>query len=125
MRYGDFARQMPSGTATLSRQRSLIERIHLDPWLLLILLALTTFGLIVLYSASGRSIATVYRQGTFFLIAYALMLLIAQIDLERIKRAAPILYAGGMFLLLLIPAIGTVAKGARRWLTIGGFQFQP
>jgi rod shape determining protein RodA len=125
MRYGDYVRQMPSGTATLQQRRSLAERFHVDIWLLAILLALTAFGLIVLYSASGRSIDTVYRQGRFFLIAYSIMFAVAQCDLERIKRAAPIAYAGGFFLLLLVPIVGTVAKGARRWLTLGSFQFQP
>jgi rod shape determining protein RodA len=125
MRYGDFARQMPGGTATLASRRGLAERIHIDPWLLAILLALTAFGLIVLYSASGRSTATLYRQGTFFLIAYAVMFVIAQIDVERIRRFAPIAYAGGLFLLALVPFVGTIAKGAQRWLNIGGFQFQP
>jgi rod shape determining protein RodA len=125
MRYGDFARQMPSGTATLASRRSLVERIHIDPWLLAILLALTTFGLIVLYSASGRSEATLYRQGTFFLIAYSVMFLVAQIDVERIRRFAPIAYCGGLFLLALVPFVGTIAKGAQRWLNFGGFQFQP
>jgi len=125
MRYGDFARQMPSGTATLVSRRGLLERIHIDPWLLLILLSITTFGLIVLYSASGRSVSTLYRQGTFFAIAYGVMFLVAQIDVERIKRGAPIAYVGGLFLLALIPFVGVIAKGAQRWLSIGGFQFQP
>ena len=94
MRYGDFVRQMPSGTATLAQRRSLADRVHIDIWLLAILLALTTYGLIVLYSASGRSIDTVYRQGRFFLIAYGVMFAIAQFDLERIKRFAPFAYCG-------------------------------
>lgn len=125
MRYGDFVRQMPSGTATLQQRRSFAERVHIDLSLLAILLALTAFGLIVLYSASGGSIETVYRQGRFFLIAYCVMLVVAQIDLDRVKRAAPIAYAGGLGLLSLVPFIGTIAKGAQRWLTFGGFQFQP
>jgi len=125
LKYGEFIRQMPAGTAQLSRRRSLLERMHLDWFLLAILLLLTTFGLIVLYSASDHSIGTVYRQGRFFLISYALMLFIAQLDLERVKRFAPLAYMGGFFLLLLVPVFGAHAKGATRWLNIGGFQFQP
>ncbi len=125
MRYGDFVRQMPSGTATLAQRRSLADRVHVDIWLLAILLALTTYGLIVLYSASGRSIDTVYRQGRFFLLAYGVMFAIAQFDLDRIKRFAPFAFAGGLSLLALVPFVGTIAKGAQRWLTVGGFQFQP
>lgn len=125
MRYGDFIRRMPAGTAELSRRRGLLARMHIDWLLLAILLALTTFGLIVLYSASDHSIATVYKQGRFFLIAYTLMLIIAQLDLERVKRFAPLAYLGGLGLLGLVPLVGTHAKGATRWLNLGGFQFQP
>lgn len=125
MKYRDFVRQMPAGTAELSRRRSRLASLHLD-WLLLgILLALTAFGLIVLYSASGHSLPTVFRQGRFFLVAYTVMLVIAQLDVERIKRFAPWAYIGGLFLLAMVPIFGTIAKGAQRWLNIGGFQFQP
>lgn len=125
MKYGDFIRQMPAGTAQLQRRQSLLERWHIDLPLLLLLLLLTAYGLVVLYSASGRSIDTVYRQGRFFLIAYAVMFFIAQFDLERIKRLAPWAWLGGLCLLLLVPILGTHAKGAQRWLNVGGFQFQP
>lgn len=124
MKYGDFVRNMPVGTAQLSRPRSLFDRLHIDWLLFAILLALTGYGLITLYSASGRSIDTVYRQGRFFLIAYTAMFFIAQLDMERVKRFAPWVYAGGLFLLAMVPLFGVNAKGATRWLHIG-FQFQP
>jgi rod shape determining protein RodA len=125
MKYGDFIRQMPAGTAQLHQRRGLLERWHVDLPLLGLFLILTAFGLTVLYSASGRSIDTLYRQGRFFLIAYGIMFFIAQLDLERIKRLAPWAYIGGLILLILVPLLGTHAKGAQRWLNIGGFQFQP
>jgi rod shape determining protein RodA len=125
MKYGDFIRQMPAGTAELHQRRGLFERWHVDLPLLVLFLALTAFGLTVLYSASGRSIDTLYRQGRFFLIAYAVMFFVAQFDLERIKRFAPWAYLGGLTLLAMVPLLGTHAKGAQRWLNLGGFQFQP
>jgi rod shape determining protein RodA len=125
MKYREYVRQMPAGTNQLSRQTTWLQRFHIDWLLLVFLLALTAFGLIVLYSASDHSIATVFRQGRFFLIAYTLMLVIAQFDLERIKRFAPWAYVGGFGLLILVPLLGVSAKGAKRWLSIGGFQFQP
>jgi len=125
VKYGEFVRRMPTGTAELKQRRGLAERLHIDPLLLILLMALTAFGLVVLYSASGRSIDTLYRQGRFFLIAYAIMFFVAQLDLERIKRLAPWAFLGGFVLIALVPLLGTHAKGARRWLNIGGFQFQP
>lgn len=125
MNYGDFVRQMPLGSAELGRRPRLSQRLHIDLPLLVLLLALTAFGLLVLYSASGQSIGTVYRQGRFFLLAYGVMFAVAQLDVERIKRLAPWAYQGGLLLLALVPVLGTHAKGATRWLSIGGFQFQP
>ena len=36
-----------------------------------------------------------------------------------------IMYGGNLFLLLLVILLGTDANGATRWISIGGFQFQP
>ena len=112
------------GTGLVQRP-SIWQRLHIDLPLLLLLLLLTIAGLFVLYSASGKDMGTVIRQGRFFLIAYVVMFIIAQFDLERIKRWAPPAYVAGVILLILVPIIGVGAKGAQRWLSLGGFRFQP
>ncbi len=122
---GDFVRQMPSESAELAQRSSIWRRLHIDPWLLLLILLLTGFGLVVLYSASGQSLGMVLRQGRFFLVAYVAMVLIAQLDPERIKRLAPLAYLLGVLLLLAVPFFGVSAKGAQRWVSLGGFRFQP
>lgn len=125
MNHSDFVRQMPNRSSDLARRDVIWQRLHIDPWIMLLLLILTVFGLVVLYSASGQSLSTVMRQGRFFAIAYAVMLLIAQLDLERIKRLAPTAYLIGVLLLLAVPVFGVSAKGAQRWVSLGGFRFQP
>jgi rod shape determining protein RodA len=90
-----------------------------------LLLLLTGFGLLVLYGASGQSMATVIKQGRFFLIAYIAMVVVAQLDLERIKRLTPLAYLAGVGLLVAVIFVGVGAKGAQRWLSLGGFRFQP
>lgn len=125
MSHSDFVRQMPNQSAELAQRDSLWRRLHIDPWLLLLLLILTLFGMVVLYSASGQSMSTVIRQGRFFLIAYAVMFAIAQVDTERIKRLAPLAYLVGVVLLIAVPFVGVSAKGAQRWISLGGFRFQP
>jgi rod shape determining protein RodA len=92
---------------------------------MILLLMLTGFGLIVLYSASGQSMPTLIKQGRFFLIAYVAMFVVAQFDLERIKRLAPAAYIVAVALLVAVVFFGVGAKGAQRWLSIGGFRFQP
>jgi rod shape determining protein RodA len=116
---------MPGQSSDLARRVSVWQRLHIDPWLMLLLLLLTAFGLVVLYSAGGQSMGPIIRQGRFLIIAYAGMLILAQFDMERIKRLAPLGYIFGVILLAAVPFIGVGAKGAQRWLEIGGFRFQP
>lgn len=126
MSTGDFVRQMPrDSSVSLSSRKRLWLRLHIDPWLMVLLLTLTAFGLVVLYSASGQSFGTVIRQGRFFLVAYGVMLVVAQLDPERIKRWAPLAYLIGVALLVSVLFLGVSAKGAQRWVSLGGFRFQP
>jgi len=121
----DFVRQMPGQSADLARRVSIWQRMHIDPILLLLLLALTVFGLLVLYSAGNQNSAILVRQGRFLLIAYIGMIVIAQFNVERVKRLAPLAYVVGILLLIAVPLVGVGAKGAQRWLSLGGFRFQP
>ncbi|HAN27945.1 MAG TPA: rod shape-determining protein RodA, partial [Haliea salexigens] len=58
---GDYVRQLqlPGDSSDLSRRAPLALRLHLDVPLLLLLVVLTLFGLVVLYSASGQKMAAV------------------------------------------------------------------
>src|SRR5690625_7410145 len=49
----------------------------------------------------------------------------AQVPVHVLRRMAPWAYAVGAVLVLLVLWIGVGAKGAQRWLSIGGFRFQP
>jgi rod shape determining protein RodA len=122
----DYLRQMPhQGSADLARRPSAIRRFHIDVPLLLLLLALTVYGLFVLYSGSGKDMGAVVRQGRYFLLAYAVMFIVAQLSLGRIMRWAPWLYVVGLGTLVAVMLVGVGAKGAQRWLSLGGFRFQP
>ena len=123
---GDYVRQMPhQGSDDLARPPSAAMRLHIDVPLLLLLMALTAYGLFVLYSASGQSMGAVIRQGRYFLVAYVIMIFGAQVSLQRYMRWAPWLYLIGIATLVAVMFAGVGAKGAQRWLQIGGFRFQP
>ena len=121
----DFLRRMPEAGSAFSRRARLAERLHIDFFLLLLLLLLTLIGLTVLYSASGHNLPSVEKQGTFFMIAYVTMFIVAQIPVEFMRRMAPFAYVGGVLLLLAVTIFGDISMGAQRWLQIGSFRFQP
>ncbi len=65
------------------------------------------------------------RQALYFVLAYAAMLAAAQLSLQSYQRWAPSFYLMGLGLLVAVLLIGSDAKGAQRWLSLGGFRFQP
>jgi rod shape determining protein RodA len=123
----DYVRQLqiPGDSSDLSRRAPLALRLHLDLPLLLLLTLLTVFGLVVLYSAAGQKMAALIRQGQYFLLAFCVMFVAAQIDLKRYQRWSPWFYVLGVMLLVGVMFFGVGAKGAQRWLSVGGFRFQP
>ncbi len=97
--------------------------------------ALVSVGLVVLYSASSVFAARAYGDAEHFLalqtcwIAVGLVGLVAaaQLDGRLLRRIAGVALVASVVLcaLVLVPGIGHLAGGARRWLVIGGMSFQP
>ncbi|WP_346837256.1 rod shape-determining protein RodA [Microbulbifer sp. SAOS-129_SWC] len=121
----DYMHRLPDSHSSLSRPASLARRLHVDVPLLLLLLVLAGVGLVVLYSAAGADVHYVRRQSVFLVLAFGVMFVAAQIPLDFYRRWSLWLYAGGCCLLVAVLFIGVGAKGAQRWLEIGGFRFQP
>lgn len=121
----DFLRRMPEAARAFSRPTRLAERFHIDFFLLILLLLLSTIGLTVLYSASGHNLPSVEKQGSFFMIAYVTMFVVAQVPVDFMRRMAPFAYVGGVLLLLAVTIFGDISMGAQRWLQLGSFRFQP
>ena len=109
----------------LSTGRRLLLHFHIDLPLLLGLLALAGVGLFVLYSAGDQNMELVSRQGIRLLIAFVVMLVIAQLSPDSIAYWSPWLFGLGLIMLVAVLAIGDVGKGAQRWLDLGLFRFQP
>ncbi|CAM3959101.1 rod shape-determining protein RodA [Vreelandella rituensis] len=110
----------------IARRKSLWERIHIDPWLLGMLLLLMGAGLLVLYSASGQHIDVVIAQGTRFGVALVGMAILAQFSVVTFLRWAPLAYGVGLAMLVAVELFGDVGMGAKRWLVIPGvMRFQP
>ena len=95
----------------------------------LCVLALTGFGLVMVYSVSpvDSSMKLMLRQVLGFGLGLVGASVMACLSLERLRKLAWV--AGGlalvMLVLVLIPHVGHEANGARRWFKFGSFLFQP
>ena len=108
----------------LSTMALMLRRLHLDGMLFAGIVCILAIGLAALYSAVGQNNALVVNQLLRILAATAVMLFMAQVEPNLLRRAAPFIYVFGLILLALVLVTGDVGKGAQRWLNIG-LRFQP
>ena len=99
--------------------------VVIDLPLLVILLAISAYGFIVLYSALEENSALLLRQGIRLAIAFGAFLVIAQIPPRVLRLWTPWVFCLGMVLLALVEIRGDIGKGAQRWLDLGVVRFQP
>ena len=107
----------------------------LDAWMLGAVAILLGLGIVLVYSSSSVYAARVYHDSEHFLHLQAAwaalglggMWLATRVDGDMLRRRAGWILVGSVVLcgLVLIPGIGHLAGGARRWLTFGGVGFQP
>jgi len=109
-----------------------------DQPLVWVVVALLLWGMVMVYSASiampDNPKFAKYTH-TYFLVRHAMWVLIAfvaalmafQIPVATWEKTAPWLFVASLVLLIavLIPGVGKVVYGARRWISIGPFSFQP
>src|SRR5262249_37222663 len=110
-------------------------RLSVDPVLLGAVLALVSLGLVMVYSASAVIAAEKQGNGFYFLerqllaafVGLVVMAAAVRLGYRRLARLAyPMLLLSIVLLVLvLIPGVGTVVGGARRWLRLPGLSLQP
>ncbi len=96
---------------------------------------LAGLGLAFLFSASfyygerqfGNSYHFVIRHAVYLAAGSAGAVLMSRISFEYLRRLVPVLLLGSFILLLLpfVPGIGGTIMGARRWILLFGYSFQP
>lgn len=102
-----------------------LQRWHIDVPLFYALLALAGISLLVVYSASAENLWMTFKHLLRLAMGFGILFMIAQIRPEDLRRVAPILFGVALILLVAVLGIGIVSKGARRWLGVGAFSFQP
>lgn len=103
-----------------------IERLWAIDFVLLFgLIAISGYGLLVLYSASGGSERMFTNKVIQVSLGMGVMLVMAYIPPRFYERVAPYLYLVCLVLLILVDLVGETSKGAQRWLNLGFVRFQP
>lgn len=109
---------------------------RVDFWLAMLTVALIGFGLMMVYSASsvtasptgaGPTLKYVIRQVAAIGVGGVLAAAVALSGTARLRWMSQVLYGGSLALLAatLFPGIGIEVNGARRWIGMGGINFQP
>ncbi|MGH2718194.1 MAG: rod shape-determining protein RodA [Actinomycetota bacterium] len=107
---------------------------HLDLSLFLAATTLAAIGCVMIYSATRYSQLLTHPDPTYYLkrqlafLALGLVVFLISVlfDYRRLRSLAPIIYLGGLALLLLVlTPIGHSQLGAQRWITVGILQIQP
>src|SRR5207247_2003307 len=107
-----------------------------DSWLFCAVVALVATGVVMVYSASAIVAQDRYGYGAFYFqrqVAWAGLGMMALVSMQRtqyarLRRLTPWLMIMAILslTLVLMPGIGRVAGGARRWIVLAGpFAFQP
>jgi len=104
-----------------------------DYIIFIVVMLLLALGIIMVLSASapsslsesGNSYKYVQRQVVAALVGLVVMFVLSTVDYRIYKKFKWIIYFGLVALLVLVGFIGIDAGGAKRWIIIAGFNFQP
>jgi cell division protein FtsW len=108
---------------------------HSLEWQLLVFvpIAMTAFGLVMVYSATsasaalghGNPVGYLERQSVYALLGIALMIAASRTDFRKLRPLAPPLIISALGLCAIVLVIGERINGARRWIGFGPAAFQP
>jgi rod shape determining protein RodA len=102
---------------------------HFDWVLLLLILLLLSTGVLAVYSATYETRQPlspwVTRQMSWAILGLVAMLAAFAVDYRRLEKLVYGPYGLSLFLLVLVPVLGSFGGGARRWIDLGFFSVQP
>lgn len=107
------------------RQTTMWGKLNLDKYLFAGLVILSATGLFILYSASNQDLSVIEQQVIKIILAFGVMILMAQIPPDKYRHWSPWLFVFSLILLVAVLIVGHIGKGAQRWLSIGFIKFQP
>lgn len=113
----------------LQKGRNQVQRNTPDILIFFFVIVLMGIGLVMIYSASAvqNGFRYLLRQLIWSVIGIGGMIFFMNFDYRRYRKMATWLLFGSVIglILVLIPGVGIVVNGSRRWLGYGQFRFQP
>ncbi len=112
-----------------------VDRRPVDSFLLATLVLLVGMGLSVLFSASYFRADRLFGEPTYFLRRQIVWLVLGmfgaitatRVSLDALRKIIPLLLVPTLVFMLLsfVPRVGVQVLGARRWIVLFGYSFQP
>ncbi len=104
--------------------------INFDWYLFLILLLISTIGILTIYSGTRPVLSNIQpnyyiKQTVWLLVGIFFLLLFILFDYQWLKILAYPIYLSGIALLLLVHFIGHGTVETQRWISLGFVSFQP
>ncbi len=106
--------------------KGLRKLLHLNWALIVLLVAVSSIGFLMLYAVAGGSVSPwVEPQMKRFALGMGVMLFVAMVPIWFWRNMAGVFYLGSLLLLVLVELIGDVGMGAKRWIDLGFIRLQP
>ncbi|THD61447.1 putative lipid II flippase FtsW [Phenylobacterium sp.] len=105
-----------------------------DRWMLGVVALLIAVGVVIAFAASPAAAARMnigdpfhfaVRQCVFAAAAAAILVVTSMFDVKTVKRSAFFIWLIAIAVMVALPFLGHNAKGATRWIELGGFSLQP
>lgn len=119
----------------MAARRHAHEKHAPDAVIFLTTLALLSLGIIMVFSASSVSAYEIFRDTYYFLkrqlawaaMGFGVMFVAMEVDYRLWKRLAwpALLLSLVLLVAVLVPGVGIMIRGSRRWLGAGSLTFQP
>lgn len=132
---GQLLMQVLFGETSPEEARRDRDRQPVDWWIVLCVLALTFFGLVMVFSASaieavedtGSPYYYLVRQSIAAAIGFTGLVVFARVPSHRLRRLGWVLYFACLagLMAVFVPGLGHEANGAIRWVGVGSLRLQP
>lgn len=105
------------------------KKSSVDWWMFFGIVPIVGFGLVVMNNFIAETGQTNFfdKQIIWASIGFLIILILSRVDFRFLRRTPVVtsIYAASVALLMMVFIFGYTAKGAKSWISLGGFSIQP